>query len=393
MSSFLKERPKSGSKNPKTKRNRNPNSHSSTSSHSFLMEPSPNLFPSKGEFLRLVAVIAIAASVAMACNFVVTVLNRQPKPFCDSGVDFDESHSDSCEPCPSNGECYEGQLECARGYRKLGKLCVEDGDINEAARKLSRLVEIRVCEAYAQYLCYGTGTVWAQEDELWNHFDDVKLMENNGLDDAIYMHAKKRALATVDTLLETRTNINGVKEVKCPELLAERYKPVTCHIREWIANYTLVLLPAFAVLAGCTLFLLKVRQRRRLSARAEQLYNKVCDILEENALISKSGNGEGEPWVVASWLRDHLLSPKERKNTLLWKKVEEFIQQDSRLDQYPKLVKGESKVVWEWQVEGALSSLKKRKKGEEGKLKSSEGMNLSSNQQCLGLKAGELLNC
>lgn len=29
--------------------------------------------------------------------------------------------------------------------------------------------------------------------------------------------------------------------------------------------------------------------------------------------------------------------------------VEEFIQEDSRVDQYPKLVKGEQKVVWEWQ--------------------------------------------
>ena len=30
-------------------------------------------------------------------------------------------------------------------------------------------------------------------------------------------------------------------------------------------------------------------------------------------------------------------------------KVEELVQEDSRVDRYPKLVKGESKVVWEWQ--------------------------------------------
>lgn len=29
--------------------------------------------------------------------------------------------------------------------------------------------------------------------------------------------------------------------------------------------------------------------------------------------------------------------------------VEELVQEDSRLDRYPKLVKGEAKVVWEWQ--------------------------------------------
>lgn len=47
-----------------------------------------------------------------------------------------ELFTDSCEPCPSNGECYEGKLECAHGYRKHGKLCVEDGEINETAKKL-----------------------------------------------------------------------------------------------------------------------------------------------------------------------------------------------------------------------------------------------------------------
>lgn len=44
--------------------------------------------------------------------------------------------TDSCEPCPSNGECNDGKLECLRGYRKQGNLCVEDGDINESARKI-----------------------------------------------------------------------------------------------------------------------------------------------------------------------------------------------------------------------------------------------------------------
>lgn len=47
------------------------------------------------------------------------------------------SHAlDFCEPCPSNGLCYEGKLECAHGYRKLGDLCLEDSKVNEAAKEL-----------------------------------------------------------------------------------------------------------------------------------------------------------------------------------------------------------------------------------------------------------------
>lgn len=62
---------------------------------------------------------------------------------------------------------------------------------------------------------------------------------------------------------------------------------------------------------------------------SDSIYNKtsfllmlqVCEILEDNALTSKSVNGECEPWVVASRLRDHLLLPRERRDSLLWKKV------------------------------------------------------------------------
>ena len=48
--------------------------------------------------------------------------------------------TDSCEPCPSNGECYDGKLECVHGYKKHGKLCLEDGDINATAKKLVCMV-------------------------------------------------------------------------------------------------------------------------------------------------------------------------------------------------------------------------------------------------------------
>lgn len=107
-----------------------------------------------------------------------------------------------------------------------------------------------------------------------------------------------------------------------------------------------------------------------MSVRAEELYNKVCDVLEEKALIARDSNSEGEPWVIASLLRDYLLSPKERKDLLLWKKVEELVREDSRLELYPKVVKGEPKVVWEWQVEDFLSSSgKKKARGENTPLK------------------------
>ncbi|MBA0644758.1 hypothetical protein Goklo_028877 [Gossypium klotzschianum] len=299
--------------------------------------------------------------------------------------------TDSCEPCPSNGECYEGNLECIYGYRRHGKLCIEDRDIDETAKKLSESVEAGLCEAYAQVLCYGTGTVWVRENDIWNDLDRHNLMQNVGSDHTTYVYMKRRAMETIAKLLETRTNLHGLQEFKCPDALAEHYKPLTCRFRELVSKHSLIIMSICAGLIGCAVLFLKVRQRMYISARAEELYNQVCDMLEENALKSKNVDGEGESWVVASWLRDHLLLPRERKDPQLWKKVEELVQDDSRVDRYPKLVKGESKVVWEWQVEGSLSSSGRRKKGEGIELKSNEGINTNINQSSRTLKTGALL--
>lgn len=130
-----------------------------------------------------------------------------------------------------------------------------------------------------------------------------------------------------------------------------------------------------------------------MSVKAEHIYNEACDVLEEKAMSARSMTGEHEPWVVASLLRDHLLSPKERKDPMLWKKVEQLVQEDSRLERYPKMVKGECKVVWEWQVEGSLSSSGKRKKAKEIRLASGQHTNLSTQQRNWPWKAKEPVKC
>lgn len=250
----------------------------------------------------------------------------------------------------------------------------------------SESVEAGLCEAYAQVLCYGTGTVWVRENDIWNDLDRHNLMQNVGSDHTTYVYMKRRAMETIAKLLETRTNLHGLQEFKCPDALAEHYKPLTCRFRELVSKHSLIIMSICAGLIGCAVLFLKVRQRMYISARAEELYNQVCEMLEENALRSKNVDGEGESWVVASWLRDHLLLPRERKDPQLWKKVEELVQDDSRVDRYPKLVKGESKVVWEWQVEGSLSSSGRRKKGEGIELKPNESINTNINQSSRTLK-------
>lgn len=92
--------------------------------------------------------------------------------------------------------------------------------------------------------------------------------------------------------------------------------------------------------------------------------------------------------MVTSWLRDHLLVPQERKNAFLWKKVEELILEDSRIDQYPKVIKGESKVVYEWQASGSLSA--KIKKVQGARVKSRTGVGAIKFGEEMSASSGEV---
>ncbi|XLS65710.1 hypothetical protein HN51_025684 [Arachis hypogaea] len=98
------------------------------------------------------------------------------------------------EVCPTHGECYAGMLECFKGYRKHPNLCVEDSEISESARKIVERVEFYLCEEYAQFMCYETGSIWVSEDELWNclePFGDVSS------DNTLYNFTKEKAIELI----------------------------------------------------------------------------------------------------------------------------------------------------------------------------------------------------
>ncbi|KAB2018313.1 hypothetical protein ERO13_D08G202425v2 [Gossypium hirsutum] len=83
--------PSTPKKRPKSKHN----SYSKNSSLNSILEPPQSLFPLKGEFLRLITVLAIASAVALSCNYFLTFFTSTSKPFCDSNLDPIDSFSGS----------------------------------------------------------------------------------------------------------------------------------------------------------------------------------------------------------------------------------------------------------------------------------------------------------
>lgn len=223
----------------------------------------------------------------------------------------------------------------------------------------------------------------------------VELLSKNpaGITEGGIQLVKARVLDSAQDFFDTTFTPDKVLVFKCPEQVAKLHMPLTCQVRQWISR-NIIFATTFCVLFAALLWILTTIYRRRaLSNRAEQIYEKVCEILEDNAINAKIGNSDCEPWVVASWIRDHLLVPRERKNFLLWKKVEELILEDSRIDQYPKAIKGESKVVYEWQASGSLSANSKKVQGASARVKSRIGagvMKLAEERDaCLGEVRGQ----
>nr|TKV98786.1 hypothetical protein SEVIR_9G583400v2 [Setaria viridis] len=322
-------------------------------------EPPPGLFPTREDLLRLLAVLTIAAAAAAVCSR----LNRRPEPFCDSlrAPDEYDYADDSCQPCPQNGRCVGGQLECVQGFKRYGASCVEDGLLSQTATKISELLHLRICDQHARALCGQPTKILFHKHDVSDIIDELFSKNPAGLTEDGIQLVKARVLESAQGFFETTFTSNKAEAFKCPELVAERHMPLTCQIRQWISRNVIFVTTICILFAALLWILWIIYWRRALSNRAEQIYEQVCEILEDNAINAKTSYSNCEPWVVASWLRDHLLVPRERKNAFLWKKVEELILEDSRIDQYPKVIKGESKVVYEWQATGSLSGKIKKK--------------------------------
>ncbi|RLN17777.1 hypothetical protein C2845_PM02G40560 [Panicum miliaceum] len=319
-------------------------------------EPPPGLFPAREDLLRLLAVLAIAAAAAAACSR----LNRRPQPFCDS-VQSPDDYAD--------------------GYTRLLFLFY-------SLQIKSELLQLRICDQHARALCGQPAKILFQKHDVADTVDKLLSKNPAGLTEDGIELVKARVLDSAQGFFETTFTSNQAEAFKCPELVAEHHMPLTCQVRQWISR-NIIFAASFSILAAQVMMepkfaallwgLWTIYWRQALSNRAEKIYEQVCEILEDNAVNAKIGNSDCEPWVVASWLRDHLLVPRERKNASLWKKVEELILEDSRIDQYPKVIKGESKVVYEWQASGSLS----------GKIKKVQGARVESRTSVGAIKLAE----
>ncbi|KAJ0960351.1 hypothetical protein J5N97_001801, partial [Dioscorea zingiberensis] len=231
-------------------------------------EPLPSLFPLQEELVKLLFVVVIASSVAVAFRFTDELSSRDiHKPFCDSSESFLDLEPDSCEPCPDNGHCSNGELKCFHGYKNM------EGEG----------LEHHVCDSYAQFLCVGKlgkhGSVimtifMVPEADILNILNENKLKKRIDLKDGTFEFAKSKAMENIERSLETRSDIFGNKDFKCPDMSAELHKPLLCRTRQWMYKHLLHMLAVSALLIGLMKVLWRIKERRSLLTRAEELYEQ-----------------------------------------------------------------------------------------------------------------------
>eukprot|EP01018_Ginkgo_biloba_P039987 Gb_09622 [translate_table: standard] len=278
----------------------------------------PIELPSTDQLVQLLGILVVAALVATSLSYIIHWSKWHFRPFCDSGGNLQMS-SDSCIPCPKHGRCWGGNLECLPGFKKKGRSCKEDRELEKKTQKLADFIQGHACGLYAESLCNGAGVIWFPEDNLMIELNQPELRQRFSLSTDEVPLVKEKAMEIIRSLFEIKTTFNGFQEFKCPDWLAQQYKPFECRTREWISKHYLFLLVFSPMVLVFTKFFWRVYLQRRMITRAEHLYQQVCEALEEKAIAEMSKGEQGEPWVVASRLRDHLLLPRERKNSVLWK--------------------------------------------------------------------------
>eukprot|EP00249_Psilotum_nudum_P012558 c23852_g1_i3 orf=959-1921(-) len=295
------------------------------------------------QLLQFAAIIAVAAIVASLGIFSVEWYKRRSLPFCDSYGEV----TGSCISCPDEGKCWKGILECLPGFVRQGKSCKKDKQMDWSTQVLADFIQLHVCRIHGQSLCKGAGTIWLTLVEILQEMKQAGIQRQLGIDHDAFMLAFDEAVDLTKKILIFKETNNGMQELQCPVHLVGKYKPFFCRFRGWMGKNYVPLIIITSLVYLMAKLLSHIYYQRKLSARAEQLYLQVCEALEQRATMK---DHQGETWVIASKLRDHLLKPSERRDSSLWRQVELMLQKDSRVDQYPKLVKGEPKVVWEWQV-------------------------------------------
>ncbi|GJD09379.1 hypothetical protein Gasu2_36360 [Galdieria sulphuraria] len=267
-------------------------------------------------------------------------------PFCDSN---NSKVLEDCRPCPSHGTCSAGELTCDHGFIESAGKCVEDKTFSVVTKDTKNRIEAILRKRAGMSLC-GTGEVQKEMDSaqlrkavLLSFGTKLPLEEirfNRAFTEAFY------------TIVNDSVSSD---EFECREegerIWCQALHPslsLSCRLRFFVLQEWWKLLITMSILIGISRLYFWFRLRRWIDKQVKTVTEEVYRQLTASSQLTSPLSERKK--VVVTRLRDDLLHDQSllKWKDVIWRKVVERVDSDSRVQKRREIVNDLPQLVWEW---------------------------------------------
>ncbi|GJQ09573.1 hypothetical protein GpartN1_g1364.t1 [Galdieria partita] len=304
------------------------------------MERTPE--PKSSRF-KLLSITILAVGIFFAFTYYSP--NSQ-LPFCDSN---DLKVADDCRPCPTHGTCSAGELICDQGFIEFGGKCVEDKKFSVVAKDIKNRLEHILRKRAGMVLC-GTATVQKEMDNA-QLYKEILLSFGNKLplDETRFVRAFTEAFYSIvnDSGSLDKFECRQEGEILWCQAL-QPILPLSCRLKFFVLQEWWKILLTASLIIGVSRLYFWFRWRRWIEKQSKTITEEVYRQLTESSQLTSPVREKKK--VVVTRLRDDLLHDQSllKWKDVIWRKVVERINNDSRVLKRREIVNDLPQLVWEW---------------------------------------------
>ncbi|EME27139.1 uncharacterized protein Gasu_52420 [Galdieria sulphuraria] len=293
--------------------------------------------------IKLLSITILAVSIFFAFTYYSPPIQL---PFCDSN---NSKVLEDCRPCPSHGTCSAGELTCDHGFIESAGKCVEDKTFSVVTKDTKNRIEAILRKRAGMSLC-GTGEVQKEMDSaqlrkavLLSFGTKLPLEEirfNRAFTEAFY------------TIVNDSVSSD---EFECREegerIWCQALHPslsLSCRLRFFVLQEWWKLLITMSILIGISRLYFWFRLRRWIDKQVKTVTEEVYRQLTASSQLTSPLSERKK--VVVTRLRDDLLHDQSllKWKDVIWRKVVERVDSDSRVQKRREIVNDLPQLVWEW---------------------------------------------
>jgi hypothetical protein len=274
-----------------------------------------------------------------------------------------------CQPCPVQGTCIGGHLQCNPGYRRVNNRCPEDQEVSLYAEHLAsragailrelagraecgekvptQLTYVELRDALAPREQKFSQTATGQNT---NSYHRRRIRSRDRYDEAKFMPAFSKAI-----VLLHGSDSYGVVQSTDGYRATQAQLPFSCATRRLVLrNWRFV-----CCFLGLATIWIYFSIRRRIQVAERQRMTSICDTARQFLLEQSTAYRDelaSNPFIIDTQLRDEIVG-HSRHAIQLWKEAEKLLARDTRVQKTgPVTVDGHPCYHWEWRGRASLGA-------------------------------------